>query len=104
MMEWSFEVEWSQILCSLVGFTKTKTELFLLQHITTLTSIQAQIIFFQEISCFSLKGLDSTVVIGVPVFIEFMPPCWCNIFLKSKGYHNERIIVSLQGRVYKEAP
>ena len=27
--KWSFEVEWSQILCSLVGFTKTNTELFL---------------------------------------------------------------------------
>ena len=27
--EWSFEVGWSQILCSLVGFTKTNTELFL---------------------------------------------------------------------------
>ena len=26
-------MEWSQILCSLVGFTKTNTELFLLQHI-----------------------------------------------------------------------
>ena len=35
MEEWSFEVEWSQILCSLVGFTKTNTELFcddILQH------------------------------------------------------------------------
>ena len=32
MEEWSFEVEWSQILCSLVaGFTRTNTELFL-QH------------------------------------------------------------------------
>ena len=70
-MEWSFEVEWSQILCSLVALIQ---KLLLLQHITTLTSIQAWIIFFKDISCFSLKGLDSTVVIGVPVFIEFMAP------------------------------
>ena len=28
-LEWSFEVEWSQMLCSLVGFTETNTELFL---------------------------------------------------------------------------
>ena len=34
MEEWGFEVEWSQILCSLVGFTKTNTELFLLRHMT----------------------------------------------------------------------
>ena len=45
MEEWSFEVEWSQILCSLVGFTKTNTE----RHFTTLTSIQAWIIFFLKI-------------------------------------------------------
>ena len=54
MEEWSFEVEWSQILCSLVGFNKTDTELFLLRHITTLTSIQARIIFFKDISCLTL--------------------------------------------------
>ena len=47
--EWNFEVERRQILCSLAGFTKTNTELFLLQHITTLTSIQARIIFFLKI-------------------------------------------------------
>ena len=35
------------------GFTKTNTELFLLRHITTLTSIQARIISFKDISCFS---------------------------------------------------
>ena len=53
MEKWSFEVEWSQILCKIVvGFNKTNTELFLLRHITTLTSIQAQIIFFKDISCF----------------------------------------------------
>ena len=40
-------MEWSQILCSLVGFTKTNTGLFLLRHITTLTSIQARIIFLK---------------------------------------------------------
>ena len=34
MEEWIFEVEWSQILCSLVGFTITNTELFLLRHMT----------------------------------------------------------------------
>ena len=51
MEEWSFEVEWSQILCSLVGLTKTHTEVFLLRHITTLISIQARIIFFKDISC-----------------------------------------------------
>ena len=56
--EWSFEVEWSQILCSLVGFTKTNTELFLLQHITTLTSIQARIIFIKDISCFHSTELS----------------------------------------------
>ena len=26
-------MEWSQILCNLVGFTETNTELFLLRHI-----------------------------------------------------------------------
>ena len=56
MEEWSFEVEWSQMLCSLVGFTKTNTELFLLRHITTLTSIQARIIFFKDISCLILTS------------------------------------------------
>ena len=40
------------LLCSLVGFTKTNTELFLLRHMTTLTSIQAGIIFFKDISYF----------------------------------------------------
>ena len=40
-------MEWSQILCSLVGSTKTNTELFLLPHITTLTSIQTRIIFIK---------------------------------------------------------
>ena len=45
---------WSQILCKIVGFTKTNIELFLLRHITTLTSIQARIIFFKGISCFAL--------------------------------------------------
>ena len=39
-------MEWSQILCCLVGFTKINTDLFLERHITTLTSIQALIIFF----------------------------------------------------------
>ena len=43
----SIEVEWSHILCSLVGFTKTNTELFLLRHITNFTSIQAGIIFLK---------------------------------------------------------
>ena len=58
MEEWSFEVEWSQILCSLVGFTKANTELFLLQHITTLTSIEARIIFLKDISCFQSTELS----------------------------------------------
>ena len=49
MDEWSFEVEWSQTLCSVVGFTKTNTELILYRHVTTLTSIQARIIFFLKI-------------------------------------------------------
>ena len=40
-------MEWSQILCSLVGFTKTNTELFLLRQIATLTSIQARIILLK---------------------------------------------------------
>ena len=34
-------------LCSLVSFIKTNTELFLLRHITTLTSIQARIILLK---------------------------------------------------------
>ena len=47
MEESSFEIEWSQILWSLVGFIKTNAKLFLLRHITTPTSIQARIIFLK---------------------------------------------------------
>ena len=54
-------MEWSQILCCLeyVGFTKTNTELFVLRHITTLTSIQVQIIFLIYFCCLSDSN-DST--------------------------------------------
>ena len=47
----------------LVGFTKINTELFLLRHITTLTSIQARIIFFKDISCSLYVELVGTVVV-----------------------------------------
>ena len=67
MEEGSFEVEWSHILCSLVAFTKKNSELFLLRNIITLTSIQARIIFFKDISCFLviliwLKRLNSNKI------------------------------------------
>ena len=58
MEECSFEVKWNQILGSLVGFTKTNSENFLLRYITTLTFIQARIIFFKDISCLCLTLLD----------------------------------------------
>ena len=44
-------MEWSQIFCSLINFTKTNFKFSLYRHITTLTSIQARIVFFKDISC-----------------------------------------------------
>ena len=47
MEEWSFEVGWSQILCSLVGFTKTNVA----TYYKTYFHSSADYLFFKDISC-----------------------------------------------------